>query len=62
MEYTQANYNLAVARLNVLLEACSKMGSAEDIEVMHLGRFIEDFETQRCGTAFEPYYIEAAKL
>lgn len=58
MEQTLANYNLAIAVLGNLLDSSHKIGSKEDIEIMRLGRFIEDFEVSRQGQAFEPYYVE----
>lgn len=58
LDFTQASYNFAITRIAALLNKPSKPGSSEDAEIADLGRFIEDFETSRKGTAFEPYYVE----
>lgn len=58
LDLTQANYNLASRRLQVLLGQDLKNGSAEEIEAMELARFLEDFELSRgdCPT-WEPSYL-----
>lgn len=61
LELTQANYNYAIHRLQVLLSAPSKLGSPEDVAIFELTHFIEDYETARRNESnvFEPYYLEA---
>lgn len=64
LDMTQANYNLAIATLKILLDKPSKSGSPEDLQISMLGRFVEDYEISRLPqdpnitSSFEPYYIE----
>lgn len=61
MEPTQANYNLAIHRIQVLLSNPSKLGSPEDVEIFELAHFIEDYEMLRNAESktFEPYIYES---
>lgn len=59
LDLTQANYNLAISSIRHLLDKPSKCGSSEDMQIMMLGRFIEDYEDSRSNIkTFEPYYLE----
>jgi len=54
MDMTKGNYNLASTELAMLLRKPSSPGSREDMEVMRLARFVEDYEASRTHHLFEP--------
>jgi hypothetical protein len=51
-----AEYQLAIAQVNVALMVDSKIGSPEELEAMRLARVCEDYELQMAGRPFEAEY------
>lgn len=51
-----AEYQLAIAQVNVALMVDCKAGSPKDIESMRLTRICEDYELQMAGKPFEPEF------